>query len=55
MEYDATYSQIKALQKELEQHGISEEKLNLDNYAGLTYNELHSIVKAAIKKWGNND
>lgn len=55
MEYDATYSQIMALERELEQHGIGKDKIDLDNYAGLTYSELRSIVNAAIKKWGNND
>ena len=47
--YDATYMQIFALQVELQQHGISKEMLDLDNYAGLTYIELKSIVDDAIK------
>jgi hypothetical protein len=47
-EPDADSAEIYALQKKLQKHGISREELDLGNYAGLTYTELNSIVKAAI-------
>lgn len=46
--YDAGYYEINQLQDELAKNGISKNQLNLDNYAGLTYQELKGIVKAAI-------
>lgn len=47
-EPDADGAEIYALQRKLQKHGISREELDLGNYAGLTYTELNSIVKAAI-------
>lgn len=48
--YDATYEQIRSLEKELEANGISQEECNLDMLAGCTYSELKSVVKAAIAR-----
>ena len=48
--YDASYEQIKYLQNLLAENGISQDELNLDNYAGLTYRELKSICDVAIKR-----
>ena len=49
-EPDADSAEIYALQQKLQRNGISREELDLGNYAGLTYTELSSIVKAAIKQ-----
>jgi len=49
-EPDADGAEIYALQQKLQKHGISRDQLDLGNYAGLTYTELNSIVKAAIKQ-----
>ena len=46
--YDAGDYEIDMLQKELAKNGISQDQLDLCNYAGLTYPELKSIVNAAI-------
>lgn len=46
--YDATDSEIQALQNKLAVNGISKEQLDLGNYAGLTYSELNGIVTGAI-------
>lgn len=48
--YDATYAEICALQYALARHGISKDELNLEKYAGLTFNELRSICESAIKR-----
>ena len=48
--YDATYEQICSLQRLLLRHGITQDDLNLDKFAGLTYSELRSICNAAIKR-----
>lgn len=47
--YDATDSEIQALQNKLAVNGISKEQLDLGNYAGLTYSELNGIVTGAIR------
>lgn len=36
-------------QRQLEKAGISQEKVDMNNYAGLTARELQSIVDGAIK------
>ena len=46
--YDASDYEIDMLQNELDKNGISQDQLDLGNYAGLTYTELKSIVNAAI-------
>ena len=46
--YDAGDYEIDMLQNELAKNGISQDQLDLCNYAGLTYPELKSIVNAAI-------
>lgn len=46
--YDASDYEIDMLQNELAKNGISQDQLDLSNYAGLTYTELKSIVNAAI-------
>lgn len=46
--YDAGDYEIDMLQNELAKNGISQDQLDLCNYAGLTYTELKSIVNAAI-------
>ena len=46
--YDAGDYEIDMLQNELAKNGISQDQLDLGNYAGLTYTELKSIVNAAI-------
>ena len=46
--YDASDYEIDMLQNELAKNGISQDQLDLCNYAGLTYTELKSIVNAAI-------
>lgn len=51
-EYDATDRQIERLQLTLAQNGISKARLDLSDYAGLTYSELKGIVDSAIKKYG---
>lgn len=46
--YDASDYEINLLQYELAKKGISQDQLDLCNYAGLTYPELKGIVNAAI-------
>jgi len=46
--YDAGDYEIRLLQGELARNGISQDQLDLCNYAGLTYCELKGIVNAAI-------
>lgn len=46
--YDAGDYEIEMLQGELARNGISQDQLDLCNYAGLTYTELKGIVNAAI-------
>lgn len=46
--YDAGDYEIDMLQNELAKNGISQDQLDLCNYAGLIYPELKSIVNAAI-------
>lgn len=46
--YDADDYEINLLQDELAKNGISQDQLNLCNYAGLTYRELRGIVNVAI-------
>lgn len=46
--YDASDYEIDMLQNELAKNGISQDQLDLCNYAGLTYCELKGIVNAAI-------
>ena len=46
--YDASDYEIDMLQNELAKNDISQDQLDLGNYAGLTYTELKSIVNAAI-------
>lgn len=46
--YDAGDYEINMLQNELAKNGISQDQLDLCNYAGLTYTELKGIVNAAI-------
>lgn len=46
--YDAGDYEIDMLQNELAKNGISQDQLDLCNYAGLTYPELKGIVNAAI-------
>lgn len=46
--YDAGDYEINMLQNELAKNGISQDQLDLCNYAGLTFTELKSIVNAAI-------
>lgn len=46
--YDASDYEINMLQNELAKNGISQDQLDLCNYAGLTYTELKGIVNAAI-------
>lgn len=46
--YDASDYEINLLQYELAKNGISQDQLDLCNYAGLTYPELKGIVNAAI-------
>lgn len=46
--YDAGDYEIEMLQNELARNGISQDQLDLCNYAGLTYTELKGIVNAAI-------
>lgn len=46
--YDAGDYEIDMLQNELAKNGISQDQLDLCDYAGLTYTELKSIVNAAI-------
>lgn len=46
--YDAGDYEIDMLQNELAKNGISQDQLDLCNYAGLTYPELKCIVNAAI-------
>lgn len=46
--YDAGDYEIDMLQNELAKNGISQDQLDLCNYAGLTYPELKSIVNTAI-------
>ncbi len=46
--YDAGDYEIRLLQGELAKNGISQDQLDLGNYAGLTYCELKGVVNAAI-------
>ena len=46
--YDAGDYEINLLQNELAKNGISQDQLDLCNYAGLTFPELKGIVNAAI-------
>lgn len=46
--YDAGDYEIRLLQGELAKNGISQDQLDLCDYAGLTYPELKGIVNAAI-------
>lgn len=46
--YDAGDYEINMLQNELAKNGISQDQLDLCNYAGLTYPELKGIVNVAI-------
>lgn len=46
--YDAGDYEIEMLQNELARNGISQDQLDLCNYAGLTYTEMKGIVRAAI-------
>lgn len=50
--YDASYEQIRSLEKELEANGITKDMLDLDMLAGATYSELKSVVKSAIAHKG---
>lgn len=50
IDYDATDTDIKIMQGELAQHGITKDMCDLDKYAGCTYRELRSIQKAAIER-----
>ena len=47
--YDATDAQMAALQRELDEAGVTKEEFNLDNLAGCTYSELRSTVNAVLK------
>ena len=46
--YDAGDYEIEMLQNEIAKNGISQDQLDLCNYAGLTFTELKGIVNAAI-------
>lgn len=46
--YDAGDYEIRLLQGELAKNGISQDELDLCNYAGLTYPEMRGIVDLAI-------
>ena len=48
--YDASDYEIRMLQEELAKNGITEEELDLCNYAGPTYTELNGIVQCAIAR-----
>lgn len=50
IDYDATDTDIKIMQGELAEHGITKAMCDLDKYAGCTYSELRSIQKAVIER-----
>ena len=49
MDEDASYAEIKQMQEDLARYGITKKMCDLDNYAGLTADEIKSIVKGAIE------
>ena len=50
IDYDATDSDIRVMQAELLEYGITREKLDLSNYVGCTYREIRSIQRLAIQQ-----
>lgn len=54
-EYDASDLQIRELQNKLARYGVTENELDLGNYAGLTYRQLSAIVNQAIEKKQRSD
>ena len=51
-DYDASFSEVCELERDLNKAGVTKEQFNLDNLAGATYREMKGMVDWAIKKYG---
>lgn len=54
-DYDASFTEVCKLERELNKAGVAKEQFNLDNLAGCTYREMKSMVDLAIKKYGKKE